>query len=60
MWHISIATHFQQFSTILTHFHPLLLQVLCYMWMLDYDDGNHQTSCTFTVQEIGRWVVTHS
>ena len=22
--------------------------------------GNHRTSCTFTAQEIGRWVVTHS
>ena len=22
--------------------------------------GNHRTSCTFTTQEIGRWVVTHS
>ena len=22
--------------------------------------GNHRISCTFTTQEIGRWVVTHS
>ena len=22
--------------------------------------GNHRTSCTFTTQQIGRWVVTHS
>ena len=27
------------FSPIFTHFHPVLLQFLCYRWMLHYDDG---------------------
>ena len=30
---------FSPLSTIFTHFHPVLLHLLCYRWMLDYDDG---------------------
>ena len=46
-------SHFSPFS-------PVLLRDLCYRWMVDYDDGNHWTSCTFTTQQIGRWVVAQS
>ena len=37
--HIWNATHFHPFSAILAHFHPVLLHVLCYSWMVDCDDG---------------------
>ena len=32
------ATNFHPFSAILAYFHPVLLHVLCYSWMVDYDD----------------------
>ena len=34
-----MATHIHPFSTILAHFRRVLLHVLCYGWMVDYDDG---------------------
>ena len=52
-----IFTHFQPFWPIFTRF-------CCTFFVLDgwwiMMTGNHRTSCTFSMQQTGRWAFTHS
>ena len=50
----SIFSHFSPFSAGFAE--PSFVIDGCWIMMM----GNHRTSCTFTMQHIGSWVVTHS
>ena len=60
IWHISIAAYFGPVLNHFSLFYPVLVHILCYRWIEDYDDEKSPHAVHSHRKKISKWVFTHS